>query len=156
MSTNLVIEMNCWRTFRITMVTKMKDNNRVIKFVFPRLISRILVVTVFALASIGAPLMSDAIAAPQSTYNGINKVETVAEDAGKQLKNSAQQAQNRAARDTDRLQEAAETVGTNLQSTAEDVADNLGDAVSNIKDSFEAEDTTQSMAKKNKTVGLRK
>lgn len=110
----------------------------------------------FALASAGVPLMSDAIAAPQSTYSGINKVEDVAEDAGQSIKNSAQQAQNRAAIDTERLQEAAETVSSNVQSTAEDVADSLGDAVSNIKESFEAEETTQTMAKKNKTVGLRK
>lgn len=134
----------------------MKKNSRKIKLILPRLISRILVVTMFALASVGVPLMSDAIAAPQSTFSGINKVEDVAEDAGQSIKNSAQQAQNRAAIDTERLQEAAETASSNVQSTAEDVADSLGDAVSNIKESFEAEETTQTMAKKNKTVGLRK
>lgn len=89
------------------------------------------------------------IKAKQKAKQVTNNVRNTAEDAGDSIKNSARQAQNKAARDTNRLQNIAEDVGSSITSTAEDVA-------GNIKESFEAEETTQSMAKKNKTVGLNK
>lgn len=89
------------------------------------------------------------IQAKQRAKRNISKVENAAEDIGDDIKNSAQKAQNKAARDTNQLQNVAEDVSSSITSTAEDVA-------SNLKESFEAEKTTQSMAKKNKTVGLSK
>lgn len=45
----------------------MKADNRGIKFALPRLMTKILVVATFTFASLGMPLINNAIAAPQTT-----------------------------------------------------------------------------------------
>lgn len=82
------------------------------------------------------------IKAKQKAKQDINTVENTAEEVGSDLKDTAKQAQKRATQDTNRLQNAAENAGASIKDTAE-----------NLIDTFEAEDTNQSLAKKNKTVG---
>lgn len=84
--------------------------------------------------------------AKQKANQDINKVENTAKEVGSDIKETAQQAQNRAAKDTNRLQNAVQDAGSNIKDTA-------GNLTSDLVDSFEAEDTNQSLAKKNKTVG---
>lgn len=53
----------------------MKIDNRGIEFVLPRLVTKILVVATFTLASLGIPLMNSAIAAPQTTLAAVQTQE---------------------------------------------------------------------------------
>lgn len=98
-----------------------------------------------AAEDLGSNVKSTAKQAQKKAAKNINKVQNAAEDAASDLSSTADQAQNRAAKDINRVQNAAGNAVSNLQETTE-----------NVIDTIESDSSNQSLAKKDKTVGLDK